>query len=209
MAPDSAPPPAGALLDALRGRDYAGLERLMDPAVRMQGVVPGGPFERRGPRDVTACFANWFASAHRFEVRDDTAGAVGDRFHLSYRCRLSPPPDEWSDKWHVIGQELFGDAVDGRIVRLDVLCSGFLPEPEPSGVRHVFDAGTRGCGDGLPQEFRRRIRAIPVGDLLEVVARDPAAKEDLPSLARMMGQRVQSVEAHRDGRLVISVERAK
>ena len=42
---------------------------------------------------------------------------------------------------------------------------------------------------------------------MAVVARDPAAKEDLPSLARMLGHKVSSVEALGDGRVVITVKR--
>jgi TusA-related sulfurtransferase len=74
---------------------------------------------------------------------------------------------------------------------------------------HEFDAGTMGCTDGLAPEFRRRIGAIPVGDVLVVTARDPAAKEDLPPLARMMGHTVRSIEAAGDGRLLITVERGR
>jgi len=66
-----------------------------------------------------------------------------------------------------------------------------------------------GCADGLAAEFRRRIGAIPVGDVLVVTARDPAAKEDLPPLARLMGHAVHSVGAPGDGRLVITVERGR
>ena len=72
---------------------------------------------------------------------------------------------------------------------------------------HHFDAGDMGCSSGLPVEFRRRMDAISEGDSLAVVARDPAAKEDLPSLARMLGHTVSSVEAHGDGRVVITVRR--
>jgi TusA-related sulfurtransferase len=74
---------------------------------------------------------------------------------------------------------------------------------------HVFEAGSMGCADGLAQEFRRRIANVPIGESLEVVVRDPAAKEDLPSLARLLGQRITSTEAHNDGRLTITVERQK
>jgi TusA-related sulfurtransferase len=74
---------------------------------------------------------------------------------------------------------------------------------------HRFDAGTLGCADGLAQEFRRRVLAIPVGDLLLVQTSDPAAKEDLPPLARMMGHTVRSVEPSEDGRLLITVERGR
>ena len=74
---------------------------------------------------------------------------------------------------------------------------------------HRFDAGTMGCADGLAREFRRRILAIPLGDILEVETTDPAAKEDLPPLARMMGHTVRSTESTGDGRLLIEVERGR
>jgi TusA-related sulfurtransferase len=74
---------------------------------------------------------------------------------------------------------------------------------------HRFDAGTLSCSDGLAQEFRRQILAIPLGDVLEVQTVDPAAKEDLPPLARMMGHTVLSVEPSEEGRLLVSVERGR
>jgi TusA-related sulfurtransferase len=75
------------------------------------------------------------------------------------------------------------------------------------GAIHHFDAGNLGCASGLAEEFRRRLEEIATGDRLEVVARDPAAKEDLPSLARMLGHEVNSVKPHSDGGIVITVER--
>ncbi len=74
---------------------------------------------------------------------------------------------------------------------------------------HTFDAGTLSCADGLAQEFRRQILAIPQGDVLVVTARDPAAREDLPPLARMMGHEVRSIETPGDGRLLMTVERGR
>ena len=74
---------------------------------------------------------------------------------------------------------------------------------------HEFDAGDMSCSEGLPQEFKRRITAIPVGAALAVVTRDPAARDDLPSLARLLGHRLRSVEPREDGSVVVTVERAK
>ena len=76
--------------------------------------------------------------------------------------------------------------------------------PAPS---HFFDAGNMGCSDGLPREFRRRISEIPHGDRLTAVLRDPSAKEDLPSLARLLGHTVESVESDDTGRARITVRR--
>jgi TusA-related sulfurtransferase len=74
---------------------------------------------------------------------------------------------------------------------------------------HIFDAGDLGCGTGLPREFLNQIRAIPVGDHLRAIVSDPAAREDLPALARMLGQSVVSLQTADDGRLLITVERVK
>jgi TusA-related sulfurtransferase len=48
-----------------------------------------------------------------------------------------------------------------------------------------------------------------VGDSLVVISRDPAAKEDLPALARLLGNRVVSVKTPDDGRLEMTVERRR
>ena len=74
---------------------------------------------------------------------------------------------------------------------------------------HEFDAGTLGCGDGLAGAFRDRIGQVGVGELLRVRTADPSAKEDLPSLARLMGHMVRAVDAHPDGSLTITVERRR
>jgi len=74
---------------------------------------------------------------------------------------------------------------------------------------HEFDAGTLGCGDGLAAAFKDRIGRMSVGDLLRVRTTDPSAKEDLPSLARLMGHTIRDVETRPDGSLTITVERRR
>jgi TusA-related sulfurtransferase/uncharacterized OsmC-like protein len=73
---------------------------------------------------------------------------------------------------------------------------------------HKYDAGDLGCGDGLPQEFRRQVNSIPPGHILEVTTRDPSAKEDLPSLARLLGHEIISVRTADNGDTVVVVRRA-
>lgn len=73
----------------------------------------------------------------------------------------------------------------------------------------VYDAGDTGCGEGLHMEFRRRVQTLEVGELIEVIMRDPSAKEDLPPLVRMMGHRIRSADELGDGRLKLIVERAR
>lgn len=74
---------------------------------------------------------------------------------------------------------------------------------------HEFDAGAMGCGDGFAAAFRDRIGHVDVGDLLRVRTTDPSAKEDLPSLARLMGHTIRAIERDPDGSLTITVERRR
>ena len=194
-----------AFLEALTSRDFEGVVASLDPDIRFRGLLPGGLRELSGAAAVTDQLRSWFQKPDAFEVEGSGAEDVADRLRISYRFRLH---DEQG--WTVIEQQAFCDAVDGRIERIDLVCSGFRPVAEPAvGGVHHFDAGELGCADGLAQEFRRRIRAIPVGDALVVAARDPAAKEELPSLARLLGNTVRSVESLDDGRLRMTVERVK
>lgn len=56
-----------------------------------------------------------------------------------------------------------------------------------SGVQiERWDAGDIGCGE-LVVELRRRLAVLPVGSLLELVARDPGAPDDLPAWCRLTG----------------------
>jgi TusA-related sulfurtransferase len=192
-------------LDALTSRDFEGVQASLDPDIWFRALLPGGLRELSGAAAVTDQLRSWFEKPDAFEVEWGSAEDIAGRLRINYRFRLH---DE--ESWTVIEQLAFCDADDGRIERIDLVCSGFQPVVDlAAGVIHHFDAGDLGCADGLAQEFRRRIRAIPVGDALVVAARDPSAKEELPSLARLLGNTVRSVESLEDGRLQITVERAK
>ena len=172
-------------------------------------MIPSGPGQVTGAADVAAKYFEWFGDVVALEVQAVLVERVSDRTSARYRFLLREGPD-----WEVVEQQAYLDVdADGRIAAIDLLCSGFRPADGPgeatSTGTHEFDAGTMSCADGLASEFRRRIGAIPVGDVLAVTARDPAAKEDLPPLARLMGHTIHSVETPGDGRLVITVERGR
>lgn len=79
-----------------------------------------------------------------------------------------------------------------------------MTTPPPSIRKdHVYDAGDLGCGSGLPQEVRRRLQSIPTGDRLVVRANDPAAREDIPALARLLGHTVEDVGGGPDGATIV------
>jgi len=197
-----------AFVNAIADRDFMRLRTSIADDVRFRLLLPKGPQAHSGVGETVESFVRWYRDVEELYLESSRVEVVAGRLMLMYRFRLH---DE--DGWQVIEQHVAADASpDGRLEKIDLLCSGFLPvigPEEGSSSIHPFDAGDLGCADGLAGEFRRRIGAIPVGDVLAVTARDPAAKEDLPPLARMMGHEVRSIETPDDGRLLMTVERRR
>lgn len=73
---------------------------------------------------------------------------------------------------------------------------------------HQLDFGEMGCGDGLAAHVRRHLSAVGIGDRLRIVTHDPSAREELPALARLLGQRVISIEPTGDA-TTITLERTR
>ena len=201
-------PVASLFVEALAARDYKAIFGALARDVRFRFLIPPGPGEVAGAADVAAKYFDWFGEADVLEVEAVLVDPLPDRLSARYRFLLHE-----QERWKVVEQQSYLDVDEqGRIAAIDLLCSGFRPvDDEEDSVTgtHRFDAGTLSCADGLAQEFRRRILAIPLGDVLVVTARDPAAKEDLPPLARMMGHEVRSIETPDDGRLLLTVERRR
>jgi TusA-related sulfurtransferase len=193
-------------LELLAARDFERLAETLASDAHARLLLPRGLEEPVGRDAIVRSIESWFGSASFFELTSSSEDAVGPRHRLTWRFNVVR--DGRSDE--VIEQLVFLDLGPHGIERIDLLCSGFQKEPSVAASPvQVFEAGAMGCADGLAQEFRRQIAKVPIGGSLEVVVRDPAAKEDLPSLARLLGQRVTSTEAHDDGRLTITVERQK
>jgi TusA-related sulfurtransferase len=199
---------AGTFVDSLTARDFIGARSVLSDDVRLRMLVPGRLMSDEGGDAAIGWFSSWFVAAEPFQVEASSAEEVEGRAAVTYRFRLHKP-----DGWYLIEQHLMLDvSAEGRITAIDLLCSGFrsivAQEPEQPPVHH-YDAGNLGCADGLATQFREQIQRIPVGHVLVVTTSDPAAKADLPSLARLMGHAVVSIEAPGDGRLHITVERGK
>ncbi|HEV2032945.1 MAG TPA: sulfurtransferase TusA family protein [Candidatus Dormibacteraeota bacterium] len=193
-------------LQLLAARDFQGLAATLASDAHARLLLPYGLEEDAGRDAIVHRIESWFASASVFDLTSSSDEAVGLRQRLSWR--FSVVRDGGSRE--VIEQLVYLDLGPHGIEQIDLLCSGFQAEPGvAAGPMPVFDAGDMGCADGLAQEFRRQLAKVPIGGSLEVVVSDPAAKGDLPSLARLLGQRVTSTEAHDDGRLTITVERQK
>jgi len=198
---------ATQLVEAIAARDGDAITKALAPDTRLRYLIPPGPGEVLGAPSVADKFLEWFGDLGVVEIANVQVAAVADRMSARYRFLVGErQPDE------VIEQQTFLDLdEEGRIASIDLLCSGFRPATadRESAASHEFDAGDLGCADGLAQEFRRRILAIPLGDVLAIQTSDPAAKEDLPPLARLMGHKVLSIEPSQGGRLLITVERGR
>lgn len=193
-----------ALVEALAARDSKRLRAALHPGAHLRALVPSGFKESIGSDAVAARMESWFAEPESLTVVSKKVSHVSDRLRIQY-CFDERYPDGDSE---VIEQDAYCGVREGRIESIDLLCSGHLPGPA-QGAQEVrrFDAGELGCGSGLPQEFRRQVGALPVGGILETTARDPAAKEDLPALARLLGHEVLSVTTSQDGQTIVVVRR--
>ena len=195
-----------AFVHALADRNVGRLQACLHPDVLLRALVPPGFQESEGLEAVIARLESWFGAAESIELLKKDIYHVSNRLHIRYRFG-----EHYSDgDSEIIEQDAYCYVHQGQIATIDVLCSGHLPMPGNAAVDiHHYDAGELGCGSGLPQEFRRQIGAVPIGSVLEVVARDPAAKEDLPSLARLLGHQVLSVKTSPDGTTVVAVQRGR
>jgi len=186
----------------LAARDFDRLAGTLAEDAQGRLLLPYGLEEPTGRDAIVAHFKRWFGSASRFELTSSDEEVVGSRHRITWRFNV-----EREGRREVIEQLVYIELGTQGIRKIDLLCSGFQQDTA-NGVKH-FDAGAMGCADGLAQEFRRQLADVPVGAFLEVVVRDPAAKEDLPSLARLLGQQIRSIDSTADGRQIITVERKK
>jgi len=125
-------PTCHRFLDALGNRDWQRLESILDSKMRFRALVPGP--EKSGELRTSLDGAGtvrylrlWFGEADHFEIKKSEVHRVTSRYHFSYLIRLH---DE--DGWQVIEQHVYCDIRNGLIQGLDLLCSGFIPDPKAS-----------------------------------------------------------------------------
>ena len=192
-------------VERLAARDFDALAATMAPDARARLLLPRGFEEAIGRDDIVDHLKTWFGSASKFDLVSSSDDAIGSRQMMTWRFDVVR-----GGRPELIEQLVFVDSGPEGISHIDLLCSGFqASEPVSSCEVRSFDAGTMGCSDGLAEEFRRKLADVPLGGRLEVVVRDPAAKEDLPSMARLLGHSVTSSQATADGRLTIIVEKKR
>ncbi len=113
-----------AFLDALSAQDFDALARTLGPTMRMRTLLPTGQYEHHGSDEVKSMFVEWFATTRDVEVLETRLDTVGDRLTMAYRYRLrrmmQGPLKE-------IEQQAYCKVVDGKVVTIDLVCTGFRP----------------------------------------------------------------------------------
>ena len=120
---------AGAFLESLAAQDFAKLGDALASGARLRALLPPGPFEWIGAEVIAGQFARWFGGTENFELAEATVGEVGGRLHLHWRLRLRA--ERLGAGWFTVEQQAYADTgEDGRIARLDLLCTGYRPEDD-------------------------------------------------------------------------------
>jgi SnoaL-like domain len=116
-------------LECLAAQDFARLGGTLAADARLRALLPRGQREWTGAEEIAGTFAGWFGDTEDFELVEATVGEVGDRFSLRWRLRLRA--ERLGPGWFTIEQQIYADADgEGRIVQLDLLCTGYRREIE-------------------------------------------------------------------------------
>ncbi len=107
---------------ALQHQDWERLAASFDATVRFRGLTPRG-LREAGERAAAAHYLQkWFGDADELRLVSSEVELMRDRLHIAYRFRAH------EDRWYVVEQHVFCSIEAGRVTRMDLLCSGFLPE---------------------------------------------------------------------------------
>ena len=98
-------------------------EHLTDD-VRLRALLPGGTIEEHGRDAVLARFDHWFGDYDTVLLSGASGDQVGDRVWVHYKLLFDPDADT-----RVLTQTLVCTVDEGRVRRLDLLCSGFRVQP--------------------------------------------------------------------------------
>jgi hypothetical protein len=118
---------AGTFLEGLTAQDFTRLGGALADGARLRALLPPGLMEWTGAEQIAGTFARWFGDTKDFEPAEATVGEVGGRLHLRWRLRLQA--ERLGPGWFTVEQQAYADTDDdGRIARLDLLCTGYRPE---------------------------------------------------------------------------------
>jgi hypothetical protein len=123
---DHASPVAMRLLDAIVRCDRAALATVLAPDVWFRALLVHDVIEQHTAAAAIETIDGWFANARALHVLWADAYPVASREHITYRLRLRP---DWApDTWHLIEQSGYIRVHRGRVRRIDLGCTGFVPQ---------------------------------------------------------------------------------
>jgi hypothetical protein len=120
------PDRADALLGGLAAQDFARVGGAFSVDAKLRALLPARLRECAGADVIAQQFACWFGETDDFELVEATADEVGGRLHMRWRLRLRA--ERLGAGWFTVEQHAYADTGDdGRISRLDLLCTGYRP----------------------------------------------------------------------------------
>jgi hypothetical protein len=113
-----------AWVRAIADRDVDGLKAMLADEVSFKGLTPRRFWEAATPDEVAeVVFDNWFEESDQIDAASTEEGEdVEDVGRVGYRFEITNP-----DGPHVVEQQAYYRATDGRIDYLRIVCSGFRP----------------------------------------------------------------------------------
>lgn len=111
----------------LAAKDRDGLVALFADGVDFRALTPGKFWEASEPAQIVddIVLGRWFEPTDEIESLESVdTGAVVDRGRVAYRLKVRN-----ADGLHLVEQQAYLDASDGRITWLRILCSGYQPLP--------------------------------------------------------------------------------
>lgn len=94
-------------------------------------MLPRRVHESKTGDEALAVLRRWYGSAPDLSVVTLEHHTMVGREYVGYRFRLRP---DWApEQWHLVEQVGFCRVKDGRIHRLDLVCTGFFPVAENDG----------------------------------------------------------------------------
>lgn len=118
-------------VEALAGRDFGRLAECLAADLDFHAVVPAeNPFRERATGEATVeLIGRWFGEADPLELLDSSVEELADCVRLTYRFAAFE-----EGTWHLVEQQGYARVAAGKMVKLDLVCSGFRPVPERPAV---------------------------------------------------------------------------
>ena len=117
---------ASSFIEGLAVQDFDRLGGALAADACLRALLPSGLRQWTGAEAIAHRFARWFGDTQDFELVEAAADEVGGRLHLHWRLRLRA--ERLGSGWFTVEQQAYADADDGRIIGLDLLCTGYRRE---------------------------------------------------------------------------------